>query len=180
MVITNHLEERDKYHLTIFQQHWHGLSQSIAPFSDGSPQASQWPIKVSLPKGRYVTKHSLIKKKAGGYFDYEIWPKVGEAGTYFYHSHVGFQAVSAAGPLIVEEEHGKSPPFTYDEERIMFISELYNKTDSMTETELLRPYDVVQWLVPTYAFNPWSSSVETDLRIFCSHFPGLVTPRQYW
>ena len=26
-------------------QHWHGLS-SIAPYSDGSPQASQWPIKV--------------------------------------------------------------------------------------------------------------------------------------
>jgi hypothetical protein len=45
----------------------------------------------------------------------------------------------------------------------MFISELYNKTDSMTETELLRPYDVVRWLVSTYAVNPWSNRVKTDL-----------------
>lgn len=42
----------------------------------------------------------------------------------------------------------------------MFISELYNKTDSMTETELLRPYDVVRWLVATHTVNPWSDSVE--------------------
>jgi len=107
--------------------HWHGLSQTTAPFSDGSPQASQWPIKP------------------GEYFDYEIKPNVGEAGTYFYHSHIGFQAVSAAGPLIVEEKHARPPPFKYDEERILFVTELYNKTDKMTETELLRPYDVVRW-----------------------------------
>ena len=30
-----------------FIQHWHGLAQSVSPFSDGTPQASQWPIKVS-------------------------------------------------------------------------------------------------------------------------------------
>ncbi|KAL4949359.1 L-ascorbate oxidase [Aspergillus filifer] len=107
--------------------HWHGLSQSTAPFSDGSPQASQWPIKP------------------GEYFDYEIRPNVGEAGTHFYHTHVGFQAVSATGPLIVLEKDGKSPPYTYDEERILFISEHYNKTDDMIETELLRPFDVVRW-----------------------------------
>jgi hypothetical protein len=45
----------------------------------------------------------------------------------------------------------------------MFISELYNKTDSMTETELLRPYDVVRWLVATYAVNLLSNRVKTDL-----------------
>lgn len=110
---------------------------------------------MSLPRPRDIKKDSLIKGKPGGYFDYEIWPKIGEAGTYFYHSHVGFQAVSATGPLIVDEMYGKSPPFTYDDERIMFISELYNKTDSMTETELLRPYDVVRWLVAIYAVDPW-------------------------
>ncbi|GAB1212780.1 hypothetical protein ATERTT37_001927 [Aspergillus terreus] len=135
---------------TTWVRHWHGLSQSTAPFSDGSPQASQWPIKP------------------GEYFDYEIRPNVGEAGTHFYHSHVGFQAVSAAGPLIVEEKHGKSPPFPYDDERILFISELYNKTDSMTETELLRPYDVVRWTgdPTTILMNgnsfPGMSANETD------------------
>jgi FtsP/CotA-like multicopper oxidase with cupredoxin domain len=56
-------------------------------------------------------------------------PDEGYAGTYFYHSHVGFQAVSAAGPLIVEEAGGENPPYAYDDDRIIFLSELYNKTD---------------------------------------------------
>jgi L-ascorbate oxidase len=37
-------------------KHWHGLSQSTLPFSDGSPQASQWPI----PPGHF--------------FDHELGP----------------------------------------------------------------------------------------------------------
>ena len=61
------------------------------------------------------------------FFDYEVRPGIGEAGTYFYHSHVGFQAVSAAGPLIVKETIGKSP-YAYDEERVLFLSEFYNQT----------------------------------------------------
>jgi FtsP/CotA-like multicopper oxidase with cupredoxin domain len=36
------------------------------------------------------------------YFDYEVRPDLDDAGTYFYHSHVGFQAISASGPLIVK------------------------------------------------------------------------------
>ncbi|KAF2155411.1 multicopper oxidase [Myriangium duriaei CBS 260.36] len=90
--------------------HWHGLSQSTAPFSDGTPQASQWPIP------------------AGHFFDYELRPSIGEAGTYFYHSHVQFQAVSVAGPLIVEEASG-CPPYEYADERTIFFSEVFNKTD---------------------------------------------------
>jgi len=64
-------------------QHWHGLTMATAPFSDGTPQAAQWPI----PPGHF--------------FDYELHVPVGMAGTYFYHSHVGWQATSATGPLIV-------------------------------------------------------------------------------
>ncbi|KAB8337293.1 hypothetical protein FH972_021594 [Carpinus fangiana] len=90
--------------------HWHGLTQSVAPFSDGTPLASQWPI----PPGHF--------------FDYELHPTVDEAGSYFYHSHVGFQTVSANGPLIVEEAD-KKPPIEYDEERYFVLNELYNKTD---------------------------------------------------
>ena len=97
--------------------HWHGLSQSTAPFSDGTPQASQWPIPPHH------------------YFDYEIHPAVNDAGTYFYHSHVGFQAVSAAGPLIVEESSGK-PPYEYDDERMLLLSELYNQTNDVIEEGL--------------------------------------------
>ena len=48
--------------------HWHGLTESVAPFSDGTPLASQWPI----PPTRF--------------FDYELHPTEDEAGSYFYHS----------------------------------------------------------------------------------------------
>jgi len=56
---------------------------ATAPFSDGTPQAAQWPV----PPGHF--------------FDYELHVPIGMAGTYFYHSHVGWQATSATGPLIV-------------------------------------------------------------------------------
>lgn len=91
-------------------KHWHGLAQAAAPFSDGTPQASQWAIAP------------------GYFFDYEIKPAVGEAGTYFYHSHVNFQASSVSGPIIVEEASG-TPPYAYDEDKILFVSEYFNKTD---------------------------------------------------
>lgn len=89
--------------------HWHGLSKSIAPFSDGTPLVSQWPIPP---------KH---------FFDYELHPVPEEAGTYFYHSHIGFQAASAFGPLIIEDTTGS--PYQYDEERIIQLGEFFNKTD---------------------------------------------------
>lgn len=56
---------------------------ATAPFSDGTPQAAQWPIPPHH------------------FFDYELHVPIGYAGTYFYHSHVGLQAISASGPLIV-------------------------------------------------------------------------------
>ncbi|KAJ6007926.1 hypothetical protein N7540_011902 [Penicillium herquei] len=89
--------------------HWHGLTAFTAPFSDGAPAASQWPIP------------------AGHFFDYEVKPEVGTAGTYFYHSHVGFQAVTAKGPLIVDSEN--DPPYSYDDERTIMLSDFFNETD---------------------------------------------------
>lgn len=83
--------------------------------SDGTPLASQWPIPP---------KH---------FFDYELQLPHGSAGTYFYHSHVGFQAVSCSGPLIVED---KVPPYEVDGERIIHIQELFNKTDTIIEQGL--------------------------------------------
>ncbi|KAK2763082.1 hypothetical protein FQN54_009716 [Arachnomyces sp. PD_36] len=96
--------------------HWHGLTAFTAPFSDGTPAASQWPI----PPGHF--------------FDYEVHPEAGYAGTYFYHSHIGFQAVSAAGPLIVEA--AEPPPYEYDEERIIALSDFFLKTDEEIEEGL--------------------------------------------
>ncbi|KAL3474868.1 L-ascorbate oxidase [Aspergillus californicus] len=127
-----------------YTMHWHGLSQATAPWSDGTPLVSQWPIK------------------AQHFFDYEIHPKVGEAGTYFYHSHVGFKAVTAAGAIIVEEAElpNSNPhsngeevdsgnvnrsPYPYDDERILFFSELFNKSDETVDDELTRPIDKFAW-----------------------------------
>ncbi|KAK4155633.1 Laccase-like multicopper oxidase 1 [Chaetomidium leptoderma] len=89
--------------------HWHGLSQRLAPFADGTPAVSQWPI----PPGHF--------------FDYEIAPEVGHAGSYFYHSHVGLQALSCTGPLIVED--CESPPYLYDDERILLFQDYFQKTN---------------------------------------------------
>ncbi|KOC11253.1 putative laccase [Aspergillus flavus AF70] len=96
--------------------HWHGLSAFTAPFSDGTPMASQWPI----PPGHF--------------FDYEVRPEVGYAGTYFYHSHVGFQALTAWGALIVES--AQPSPYQYDEERIIALSDFFTKTDEEIENGL--------------------------------------------
>ncbi|KAK1961562.1 L-ascorbate oxidase [Colletotrichum sublineola] len=96
--------------------HWHGLSMRMSPFADGSPSASQWPVP------------------ANHFFDYEIFPLESESGTYFYHSHVGFQAATASGPLIIEDE--EEPPYAYDEERIVYLTDYFNKTDEVIENGL--------------------------------------------
>ncbi|KAJ6092481.1 hypothetical protein N7486_007770 [Penicillium sp. IBT 16267x] len=89
--------------------HWHGIAQRVAPFSDGTPQASQWPISP------------------GHFFDYEIQTTPDDAGTYFYHAHVGMEEVTAFGALIVDD-CGK-PPYDYDEDRFLLWSDYFNKTD---------------------------------------------------
>ncbi|KAB5542819.1 Cupredoxin [Coniochaeta sp. 2T2.1] len=89
--------------------HWHGLAQRMAPFSDGSPQAAQWPI----PPGHF--------------FDYEVQTALGDSGTYFFHSHTGMQAMSACGALIVED--CDSPPYDYDEELILQFSDYSPRSD---------------------------------------------------
>ena len=90
---------------------------AVAPFSDGTPQASQWPIPP---------KH---------FFDYELRAEIGMAGTYFYHSHIGFQAVTAAGPLTVRD--AGPVPYQYDEERIIALSDVFERTDDEIESGLL-------------------------------------------
>ncbi|KAI1264644.1 multicopper oxidase [Xylariaceae sp. FL1019] len=97
--------------------HWHGLTMRTAPFSDGTAQVSQWPIAP------------------GEFFDYEIHPDIGDAGTYFYHSHVGFQAVTAHGVLYVED--ADTPPYQYDGDLTMAIGDFYKKTDHEVESELV-------------------------------------------
>lgn len=89
----------------------------MAPFADGSELASQWPI----PPGHF--------------FDYEVSTEPGDGGTYFYHSHVGLQALTAYGPLVVED---CGPyPHHYDEERTLLWGDYFNKTDEVMEEGLV-------------------------------------------
>ncbi|KAI3339254.1 L-ascorbate oxidase [Ustulina deusta] len=106
----NHLPD---VNLTI---HWHGLTMRTAPFSDGSPEVSQWPIAP------------------GEYFDYEIHPEIGDAGTYFYHSHIGFQAMTAHGALYVED--AKAPPYHWDADVPVLLSDFYKKSDEEIQRDL--------------------------------------------
>jgi len=96
--------------------HWHGLAQRAAPFSDGTPLVSQWPIPPAH------------------FFDYEIYPD--SAGTFFYHSHVGFQAVSAYGPLIVKNRCTTNDK-QYNDEIVLAVADYFNKTDEAIERGLL-------------------------------------------
>ncbi|KAH8423825.1 uncharacterized protein LDX57_001582 [Aspergillus melleus] len=96
------------------------------------------------------------------YFDYELRPDIGEAGTYFYHSHVGFQAVSVTGPLIVEEQTG-TPPYQYDDEKTIFLTELFNYTDSM----------VVQGITAPLANFSWPGEAASIL-VNGQNYPGLL------
>lgn len=87
-----------------------------SPFSDGAPQVSQWPIAP------------------GEFFDYEIHPEIGDAGTYFYHSHIGFQAMTAHGALYVEDVD--TPPYQYDGDVPVVLADFYKKSDKEIETDL--------------------------------------------
>lgn len=60
---------------------------------------------------------------------------VGDAGSYFYHSHVGFQANTAQGVLIVEDQN--PVPYHYDEDIPLFIQDYFPKNDSAIEDGLV-------------------------------------------
>ncbi|QPG97523.1 hypothetical protein C2857_006457 [Epichloe festucae Fl1] len=96
--------------------HWHGLALAAYPFSDGTPLASQWPIPPHH------------------YFDYQLKAETSTAGTYYYHSHVGFQANTATGALIVDDP--RHPPYKTNGERIVFLQEYWNRTDAEIESGL--------------------------------------------
>ncbi|RDA88691.1 hypothetical protein CP532_4094 [Ophiocordyceps camponoti-leonardi (nom. inval.)] len=118
--------------------HWHGLAQAAFPFSDGTPLASQWPIPPMH------------------FFDYELKAEKGSAGSYFYHSHVGMQALTVTGPLIVEDS-GPSP-YPYDEERVMFLQELWENSEEKINqgflaTPAIWPGEPYTWLVNGKAAN---------------------------
>ncbi|KAK9485762.1 hypothetical protein V1527DRAFT_111581 [Lipomyces starkeyi] len=85
--------------------HWHGLNVAASPFS---------PFQMAYPKA--VSGRSDLSAS----FDYEPHSTIEHA---VYHSHVGFQAVSASGPLITEDRD--ELPYKYDAEHTIFLQDLF-------------------------------------------------------
>ncbi|KAJ5280342.1 Multicopper oxidase type 2 [Penicillium angulare] len=84
--------------------HWHGIRQFGTGSMDGASSTTQCP----LPPGEHM-QYS---------FD------VNQTGTYWYHSHtMGQYPDGLRGPLIV---HDPSPPFQYDEEITITLSDWYH------------------------------------------------------
>ncbi len=79
--------------------HWHGM---IVPnFMDGVPGVTQMPIA------------------AGNSVMYEY--PLRQTGTYWYHSHYGFQEQTGlSGPLIIEE---REAPFAYDHDAVIMLGD---------------------------------------------------------
>lgn len=111
-------------------QHWHGLAQAVSPWADGTPMVSQWPIPPHH------------------FFDYRLVIPNDTFGTYFYHSHVGFQSSTASGALIIEDPG--IPPYAYNDERTLMFQELFNYTDDQVETRITA--DPLVWFGETNGF----------------------------
>lgn len=151
----------DTRELTGHAQHWHGLSQNLFPFADGAPMASQWPI----PPGHF--------------FDYELNVPAELAGTSFYHSHVGFQAMTASGAIIVND--ASSLPYSYDDEFIMALGDFYAEEDEAIEAQLSgSPYtwtgDPLALQINGQSGNAPSSRNPHPSDMSCQPYEFKVTP----
>ncbi|UZJ53721.1 hypothetical protein CBS101457_003041 [Exobasidium rhododendri] len=97
--------------------HFHGLSQTQTPASDGTPMVSQWPIKT------------------GNYFDYQMRPLKRDVSWRYYHAHVGLQSMTGFGPLVIRDTLPCAPATTRDQ--IMIVSDYFYKSDTNISTGLL-------------------------------------------
>ncbi|XP_073980604.1 uncharacterized protein [Rhodnius prolixus] len=90
--------------------HWHGMRQKGTQYYDGIPLITQCPIGP------------------GETFRYQFYAE--DAGTFFYHSHSGFQKQDGPmGPLIIRENPNKEFNFHFDEdlpEHVMLIQDWLN------------------------------------------------------
>ncbi|KAI9313696.1 Cupredoxin [Dichotomocladium elegans] len=101
--------------------HYHGILQVGSCEADGVPDITQ----VSIAPGEvYHQRFQVVK----------------QAGTYYYHAHVGLQDGTISGPFIVYDSEDAWPtgkkkkkitdgPYTYQDERVLFLSEWWHMTD---------------------------------------------------
>ncbi|CCF57353.1 hypothetical protein KAFR_0C03610 [Kazachstania africana CBS 2517] len=106
--------------LTQTSLHFHGLLQTHSNIMDGPSMITQCPIGP------------------GSTFFYNFTVNE-QTGTYWYHAHNGAQyGDGLRGPFIV---HDPSEPFTYDEERVVTLSDLYLQKYTKIQDEFLSRYN---------------------------------------
>ncbi|KAI9247878.1 Cupredoxin [Sporodiniella umbellata] len=109
--------------------HFHGIRQYGSNHADGVPFLTQFPVK---PGDSYVHKFRVVN----------------QAGTYFYHAHIGLQEETVFGPIVIYESKDTRPenltpeeeldlegpirqleagPFKYDFERTIMLSEWWHQ-----------------------------------------------------
>lgn len=94
-----------------------------APYSDGVPMVSQWPIEP------------------GRYYDYELFAQTGDAGTYYYHSHVGYQGITAVGPLVVRKAAAAEAEAAKNYaggEHVLLFTDFMKKTEDQLEKDAIQ------------------------------------------
>lgn len=104
--------------------HFHGIFQRQTPHMDGVAYITQMPIG----RGQQFT------------YVFRAYP----AGTHFYHSHSGLQAITAFGPLLVHDRRRPWNLFEVPSGPLLF-SDLWQRSDRLAqETSLLgSPF---QWI----------------------------------
>lgn len=96
--------------------HFHGLLQTNTSFYDGTAGITQCMV---APDDSFTHKF-----------------KAEEAGTYWYHPHVGMSRLEGGyGAFIIEDSEPE--PFTYDSEASILVNEWYGKSLQSLETGLL-------------------------------------------
>ncbi|XP_026689326.1 laccase-2-like [Diaphorina citri] len=117
--------------------HWHGLTQRLTPHMDGVPMVTQCPILE------------------GNVFRYKFLADA--AGTYFWHSHDGFQKMDGIiGNLIIRQPRTSDPNSRYYEydnpSHVVLVTDWYHNTTSDERWPGLRLHDVGQ-LPDTFLIN---------------------------
>jgi L-ascorbate oxidase len=110
--------------------HFHGIRQYGSNEADGVPYLTQSPIP---PGEEYIHEFRVIN----------------QAGTFFYHAHVGLQEETVFGPIIIYESE-KARPLqkkglsiaglsNYHDERTILLSEWWHRPHLEFEKHLLSP-----------------------------------------
>jgi len=108
--------------------HLHGITQHRTPFYDGIAQVTQYAIAPDDSFTIYVQT------------------QIGDAGSYFYHAHVGL--ITGDGPIIIDGVNERSAAaLGYDDERIVFLQDWWHVTPNTQIVGLLSTTaDNFQWI----------------------------------